>query len=792
MQYGVELLSYKRSRKVENKKKSLNFRIYVKLLAYFVSAFLISRVILINNSAPFGIAFVMAMVLGKEDNLPLITGCGALLGYISIFDNVDNLPVYVMCIGMLVSGSYVVQKLNKKKKLLLFSIMIFLVNIGYNYLMQNYSIQYNLYTSVMEVICIIPIFFMIQYALTCTREIKTKHLFSSEEIISMVLVVSLAISGTWGAAIWGISLRNIIAMIFVIVCAYTNGSSMGAAAGVAIGFVIGITTDNIILYISNFGLCGLTVGLFKDTGKWLSALACIISFFILKLYSNIGVDFKLIEILAANIIFLSIPDKFYSSIILEFNWEKKALQINEKYTEAIKDMFVERLKGFSEILFNISDTIKNLVNNDKLLLRNKSSALVENLADRVCSNCSMNSMCWKREIYYTYTSFSELIQNFHENNNKLPEKLERKCLRKAALVKSTEELIESFITNEAWRNRLVEGRQLVASHLSNMGQTVKEIVDEFNASITFNNEIEKYIRKLLSRKAINYSNVFCFQDKRGRINIKIIVSGCVGNEFCVKEILPVINQVTGLSMCIKDDECKIDSQNNSCTIEFEETPKFHVASCVLRECKNGEKHNGDSYSYRKLKDGTYMIIISDGMGSGPEAGQESKAAVELVEKFSEAGFSRDTAVSTVNSIMTMKFSEEEKFSTLDIANIDLYTGELSMMKVGAVATYIKKKERVEIIKSKTLPIGILDKVDIDIVEKRVKNGDIIVMLSDGVLECQGNDDSMEIWIQNYLRQCGDANINEISETIVNKAKEYNGGKAKDDITVVVSKVYDIY
>jgi stage II sporulation protein E len=243
---------------------------------------------------------------------------------------------------------------------------------------------------------------------------------------------------------------------------------------------------------------------------------------------------------------------------------------------------------------------------------------------------------------------------------------------------------------------------------------------------------------------------------------------------------------------MSEEECLRDIKKGSCTISFEETPKFHIASHVVRECKEGEKYNGDSYSFGKLKDGTYMVIISDGMGSGPEAGEESKAAVELIERFSEAGFSTYTAVNTVNSIMTMKFSEEEKFSTLDIASVDLYNGNLSVMKIGAVATYIKRKDKVEVINSKTLPIGVLDKVDVDVTEKKVKNGDILIMLSDGVLECEGNNASMENWIINYLEGCNESNPKDIAEQIADRVKEVNNGRAKDDMTIIASRVYSLY
>ncbi len=91
--------------------------------------------------------------------------------------------------------------------------------------------------------------------------------------------------------------------------------------------------------------------------------------------------------------------------------------------------------------------------------------------------------------------------------------------------------------------------------------------------------------------------------------------------------------------------------------------------------KDGEQCNGDSYSFGKLQSGSYMTIISDGMGSGPQAVQESSAVVELIERFAQSGFSKITAINTINSIMSIKFSQDEKFSTVDLSNIDLYEGK---------------------------------------------------------------------------------------------------------------------
>lgn len=792
MQYGAELLTYQRAKKVDKNKQVVDYSLPLKIGIYFITALLISRVILINRTAPFGIAFLIAVLMNRGEKIQLITGCGAVIGYISLYNNIGNLGLYITMAGTLTGLSYVLGKLPKKKRLMIMFSVLFIEGIGYNFLINNYTTELNIIFSIIDLVAVFPLYFIMDYSLICFGEIKTKHLFTNEEVISMAIVLSLIISGTWGASIMGISIRNLAALAFVITAAYINGSGTGTSAGVAMGVIAGMSTNNMVGYIGVYGLCGLTVGLFRETGKWLSGLSYIVAFAIVKFYSNIGSDFKIIEAIITCVILYAIPQRIYNTLAIEFNWEKKQEYINDNNIERIKDMFVGRLDSFSSVLYNMSDIVNNLINNDKLQMKNKSSALIENLADRVCANCNMNSMCWKREIHYTYSAFAELIQNYQENRDAIPDEIERKCIKRTALIKNTEDIVNNFIIGEMWRNRLTEGRQVLAGQINNMAISIDEIVSEFNSNVKFNNEVERNVRRLLNKAKLKFVDIFCFEDRKGRITVKLSLEACGGKQSCVKEILPFVNEAAGTSMCISDDGCVINPNNNVCTVTFEETPKYHVATCVARECKSGEKYNGDSYSFEKLKDGTYMIIISDGMGSGPEAGQESKAAVELIEKFTEAGFSKTTAINTVNSIMTLKFTEDEKFSTLDLGSIDLYSGSVDFMKVGAVSSYVKRGDKVELIKSKTLPIGVLDKVDIDVTSKKVKNGDVIVMVSDGVIDCNGENGLKYDWIEAYLQNTGCSNPKDMADEIIEMAKAACNGKPKDDMTVLVSKVYSLY
>ena len=244
-------------------------------------------------------------------------------------------------------------------------------------------------------------------------------------------------------------------------------------------------------------------------------------------------------------------------------------------------------------------------------------------------------------------------------------------------------------------------------------------------------------------------------------------------------------------MYIGDDGCNIDPVNKECSVVLEETPKYNIVSYGAISPKRGEKYIGDTYSFGKTKDGCYMTIISDGIGSGPEAGKESKATIELIEKFIEGGFGKETTIDMVNSIMAMRFEEEEKYSTLDFNKVDMYSGEASFLKVGGVVSFIKRGNNVKVIESKLPPLGVVDKIEIDEIKFNIKSGDLIVMVSDGVVDVDKSMVGDFNWLEAFLKDASkDPKI--LAGDILDKAKELSGGFIKDDMTVVVSRVYPVY
>lgn len=160
-----------------------------------------------------------------------------------------------------------------------------------------------------------------------------------------------------------------------------------------------------------------------------------------------------------------------------------------------------------------------------------------------------------------------------------------------------------------------------------------------------------------------------------------------------------------------------------------------------------------------------------------------------MEEFLESGFDKDISIKLINSVLVLK-SLDESFSTLDMCVIDLYDAYAEFIKIGAVATFIKKDKIIDTIHSTSLPVGIFNNVDMEISKRKLKENDLIVMITDGVIDSNENLVEKEKWVENILKNYKGGTPQEIANYILKKAKENSGDYVKDDMTVLVAKLWE--
>ncbi len=178
------------------------------------------------------------------------------------------------------------------------------------------------------------------------------------------------------------------------------------------------------------------------------------------------------------------------------------------------------------------------------------------------------------------------------------------------------------------------------------------------------------------------------------------------------------------------------------------------------------------------------MIISDGMGQGQKASMESQLVVSTLSKLLMAGFDVDIAVKTINSIL-MNRDEGEMFATVDLALINNANNHIKLFKMGAASTFIKRGKEITTVQSPAPPVGIVDGWKISYLDLKLRKGDTLIMVSDGVTDCI-REDSENITLRNKISEINSHNPETIADILVEWAANKYENKEKDDLTVMVA------
>ena len=147
-----------------------------------------------------------------------------------------------------------------------------------------------------------------------------------------------------------------------------------------------------------------------------------------------------------------------------------------------------------------------------------------------------------------------------------------------------------------------------------------------------------------------------------------------------------------------------------------------------------------------------------------------------------AGYTRTQALAVVNALMLM-CTGREMYATMDLCLVDLHTGEAAFEKMGACASYVVRSGEVRAMQAQTLPVGVLPEVEPGSLRMTLECGDVVILLSDGVLESYpGGEDGLRAAIARLHWLHPQA----VGERLIEQC--LSQGEAKDDMCVLCMRV----
>ena len=212
-----------------------------------------------------------------------------------------------------------------------------------------------------------------------------------------------------------------------------------------------------------------------------------------------------------------------------------------------------------------------------------------------------------------------------------------------------------------------------------------------------------------------------------------------------------------------------------------EMPIYDVEIGTDQHIADGGKLCGDCIDYFNDGLGKTYAIVCDGMGTGGRAAVDGNMAVSVMGRLLRSGLSPDSSLQIVNSALMIK-SGDESLSTVDLAGVDLYTGGVTLKKAGAPQTYIKKNGRLTTREMPSLPAGILNNIKFSSDTINLNAGDMVVMVSDGVLTGD------ERWLERLIRSWNEGSAQDLAQAVVQEAIRRRAEIKDDDITAVVVRI----
>src|SRR5699024_8497576 len=227
--------------------------------------------------------------------------------------------------------------------------------------------------------------------------------------------------------------------------------------------------------------------------------------------------------------------------------------------------------------------------------------------------------------------------------------------------------------------------------------------------------------------------------------------------------------------------------NGVSVLTFSSQRKFQVDTGYALAAKGGGLISGDSHTIMELGKGKFALAISDGMGNGLRAREESEETLRLLESILQSGISEQVAIRSINSILALR-TTDEMFATLDLALINLHNADVRFLKISSAPSFIKRGNEIIQLDANNLLIGIIDFVTIDYLHENLQHDDILIMMSDGVYDGPSFIKNDDLWLKRTIRNIRTDDPQEIADLLLEEVIRSNERVIRDDMTIVVAKI----
>lgn len=602
---------------------------------------------------------------------------------------------------------------------------------------------------------------------------------SQEDLVCGVVVLGVMLMGVSGLPLpYGMNPAMILGIVLVALVALHTGIAAAGCFGLTVGFICSMNRPEAIFLAGVFGLGAVFASLLRGFGRLGTMLGFLMSITVALFYvGNIRtMPITLGEILVACLLFAVIPKPLQQrigvgiSIVLEGR-HRRADRRMKKYLSG-------ELRSFAKAFGELADNFLTVEAHREDIYAQNVTALIDTVIERTCGGCRRWGECWHKKAEQTYQQaymiYDVMERQGYCDMENLPIVFKNSCIRAEEFVTTFNHVYELDKQNVVWQGEASMGQSLVARQYNEISNIMRGLSYAVEDGFCFVEESERKIADKLLGAGILVKEVSVIENVRGAYVVEVVpgLEEPVQAEVAASAVLGIPMQ----TVVSDEDRTKLVAAG-----------QFRVEISVRQQTKDGEAVSGDTVQYFQTEENKFYALLCDGMGSGSKAGSQSRRTAALLADFLRAGINKETAVNMINSTLALK-TGQESFTTVDLAEVDLCTGEVTFLKVGGGPGYVRYKDQTETVEARSLPIGILEEARPVIVRRTLGHGDIAVLASDGISEA-GHGAIRGEWIKKTMR--GEYTMAQLADRILDNAIGKTYPKPTDDMTVICIKLWRI-
>lgn len=620
---------------------------------------------------------------------------------------------------------------------------------------------------------------------------RKRYALRQEEMICLVILAGSVVTGTIGWTVSGMEVVNVVSRYLIMVMALAGGGMLGASVGVVMGMIMSLSEPRTIAQVSLLAFSGLLAGLFREGKRWGVAIGFLLGTSIFALYgtSMEEVWATLRESVVAMLLFLFTPEAFFRMVARYIPGTAEHESSRQEYIRRLRDITAAKVEQFAELFNELSRSFRE----DARRTRREEEAQINYFLSEVmegsCKMCRHYQQCWEKQFFKTYQGMTDLMAMVELQGDQKPLRVPRSwaehCIRADKVLGLIRQGYSSYEKDMYWREKLRETRRLVSDQLSGVAEVMGNLAADIRREARAMTSQEEQIHQALEELGLSIQRVEVISLEEGKVEIEVTLPHADALDECRKLIAPLLTEIVGEPIAVHRKMTR--GQASGAVVTLGSAQRYEVKTGVAGTAKGGHWLSGDSYCYMNLGTGKYAVAVSDGMGNGERAQQESQAALQLLRHLLQSGIREDQAVKTVNAILSLR-STDEMFATIDLAIVDLNTAHARFLKIGSTPGFIKRGREVITVSAANPPIGILREIDVETVEEQLRPGDLLIMVTDGIYDAPRHAADKERWMKRLISEIDTRDPQGFADLLLEKVIRYHDGEIADDMTVVVAKL----